>query len=68
MQFVFGQEILQIFFGFDGLNSLDNGQVIDEEFDYFYEIVAELVGGECCVYFGDVALETADDCFYVAGV
>ena len=68
MQFIFSQEILQIFFGFDGLNSLDNGQVIDEEFDYFYEIVAELVGGECCVYFRNIALQAADDCFDVAGV
>ena len=68
MQFIFGQEVLQIFFGFDGLNSLDNGQVIDEEFDYFYEIIAELVGGECCVYFRNIALQAADDCFDVAGV
>ena len=27
-----------------------------------------MVGGECCVYFRDVALEAADDCFNVAGV
>ena len=27
-----------------------------------------MVGGECCVYFGDIALEAADDCFNVAGV